>query len=307
MACSIQDFKFMASAFVSWQGLFTGRDPLKATGKLAALWFDDLIIETPTPDRMPNVLDIAIERGTISRETADELIKHWKPIQKYLPDFDYDPAFLDEWDSQLWDTVVDTVFEATEAQYPNHPKDGAFMHEVRMAAYGMMRSFTSWYSLNALDSTSYITNEREATVAERFFIRCQNRNFEIFRHFADLRVPDLERLPWNKVWELRCHPKLEAFRKRLSEVAGQNTTITAPEAAREFQSEFMDSLEVFTKLCEPSPLRALGKGFLSNIPLPIPVNPASLVFTGKEVWDARNQNREYGWLFFAIDFKNAAG
>ncbi len=296
----------MSNAFISWLSLFTDRDPFGTTGKLAAIWFDKLIIETPGDDAIRMPIEVAIERGKIPAEIHDQLLDHWRPIQQFLPDFSYEPVSCDGANRQLWETVVDTVYEATKAEYPDHAEDRAFMHEVGMAAHGLMRAYISWYSLNALHGTAFITNDREATVAESLFIRNENREFEIFRHFADLRIPDLTELPWQRVWDLRHHPKLEAFRARLSAASGANTEITSPEVARELEADFVANLEEFARLCRPAPLSSLAKAVISNVPLPIPINPASVAFGNKEFWEALDQDKRYGWMFFGIDLRSAS-
>jgi hypothetical protein len=295
----------MSNAFISWLSLFTDRDPFGTTGKLAAVWFDKLIIETPQDDGIRKVVEGAIERGKIPAEIHDQLLNHWRPIQLFLPDFSYEPVFCDGAYRQLWETVVDTVYEATKAEFPGHTEDRAFMHEVAMAANGLMRAHISWCSLNALDGTTFITNNREARVAESLFVRTDNREFDIFRHFADLRIPDLTELPWQRIWDLRHHPKLEAFRRRLSAVSGADTEITSPAVARELEAEFVANLEEFAQLCRPAPLRSLVKSVISNVPLPIRINPASVAFGGKEVREALDRDKRYGWMFFGIDLRSA--
>jgi len=296
----------MSNAFISWLSLFTDRDPFGNTGKLAAIWFDKLIIETPGDGSIRKPVEMAIERGTIPAEIRDQLLDHWRPIQEFLPNFSYEPVYFDGGNRQLWETVVETVYEATKAEYPNHPEDRAFEHEVGMAANGLMRAYSSWYSLNALHGAAFIANNREATVAERLFIRNESRDFEIFRHFAEVRIPDLTDLPWQRVWDLRNHPKLEAFRSRLSNASGAHTEITSPEVARELEKDFIADLEEFAKLCRPAPLRSLAKAVISNVPLSIPVNPASVTFGIKEVSDCLDQDKKYGWMFFGIDLRNAS-
>lgn len=296
----------MSNAFISWLSLFTDRDPFGVTGKLAALWFDRVIIETPRDDTIQRSIKAAVSRGQLSSRIGAELADHWKPIQQYLPDYDVELDSFDGAGRQLWDTVVDIVYEATKADFPDHPEDGAFVHEVRMASYGTMRAFVSWMALNAMHSCSFVTNEREATVAERYFVRSENRSFEIFRHFSGLRIPDLTQLTWEKVWELRGHPQLDAFRRKLEIASGKDTSLKEPAVAQAFEADFRASLEEFAELCRPAPCIALGKAVVSNLPLSIPINPASLALGVKEVSDAVNRSREYGWMFFGIDLKSAA-
>ena len=262
----------MSNAFISWQSLFTDLDPFGATGKFAAVWFDKLIIETPAEDALQGAIDAAVEHGNIPAGIRSALLDHWKPIQAYVPEFSLVPTKDISDTDPLWKAAVKATYEATEAEHPDHPKDVAFLHEVSMASYGLLRGCESWCSLNAQEATAFIANKREQAVAASLFRRSLDRDFEIFRHFTKLRIPDLNSLSWERVWELRGHPQAEAFRLRVSQLSGPSEAVDSPELAKQLQADFRSSLEEFAVLCRPAPVKATAEAIISNIPLPIPLN-----------------------------------
>ena len=54
----------------------------------------------------------------------------------------------------------------------------------------------------------------------------------------------------------------------------------------------------------PQVTKNVVKGVASNIPLPIPVNPVSIVCTGRDILKEINFEKKYGWLYFYIDNMN---
>lgn len=45
------------------------------------------------------------------------------------------------------------------------------------------------------------------------------------------------------------------------------------------------------------------KGVVSNIPLPIPVNPISILCTGADIKKEIDFDKKYGWIYFYLDNK----
>ncbi len=86
------------------------------------------------------------------------------------------------------------------------------------------------------------------------------------------RIPDLSSLSWERVLELRHHPKLGDFRKKLETLQKQLEGKDDSRAAELLQEIELKDLKEFAVLCRPQPRQAVLRGLASNVPLPIPVN-----------------------------------
>ncbi len=64
----------MSRTLISWSTLFQN-DVFGAFGKLASVWFTDLVFQIPDTKILSNALDKLVSDGTISNNIADELTK----------------------------------------------------------------------------------------------------------------------------------------------------------------------------------------------------------------------------------------
>ena len=53
----------------------------------------------------------------------------------------------------------------------------------------------------------------------------------------------------------------------------------------------------------PQVTKNIVKGVVSNIPLPIPINPVSVVCTGYDIMKEIDFDKKYGWIYFYLDNK----
>lgn len=100
---------------------------------------------------------------------------------------------------------------------------------------------------------------------------------------------------------MRNHPYLESFRITLNELY-QNMKDADKQNVQELFLELVNKniKEVFS-LFKPSVSKQIIKGIVCNLPMPIPVNPISIIASIGDVAKDIKLKNTYGWLFFYID------
>lgn len=101
-------------------------------------------------------------------------------------------------------------------------------------------------------------------------------------------VPSVRGLPWEAVFRLRKDRRVVAFRAWLEQRAAQDVNT---------EHVINDLWRAFGELT-PSTRGEVLKALASNIPMPIPVNPASVAISTRSVVRAGRFNRRNKWLIF---------
>lgn len=107
----------------------------------------------------------------------------------------------------------------------------------------------------------------------------------------ELAIPTAEKLSWENVFELRKNKNIGSFRRwRESKVDWSS-------------AEIIDGVWDAFSAIKPNVRGTVLKGIASNIPLPIPVNPASMFFAAKDAQQAIKFQREHGAMIFFHDLR----
>ncbi len=206
----------MASkAYLGWQRLCND-DLFGATGKLATLWFDELILQLPSPDLLPSV--VYGPKGSEFKPVAKDLLRIWKPIQSELPSYSFLSLPGNRFVANLWRSrwfrktfglwgwknpwehknkeLVHAAQEVTEeAIKRDNPgtsyRTPGFVHEVAWAGMGLIDSVNAWSALNALQACSFLADEEESAVVNKVFAsKLGDKTFDRFPVFPfGLRKP----------------------------------------------------------------------------------------------------------------------
>lgn len=104
----------------------------------------------------------------------------------------------------------------------------------------------------------------------------------------EVAIPSVTGLGWDHVFELRKNRHVDAFRGWIAEK-------TDPQKS----AEIIDGLwSAFGEII-PNPSSTVLKGITSNIPLPIPINPASVAYAAQDARQAiRFQKQHSATIFF---------
>ncbi|MEE8074755.1 MAG: hypothetical protein V3T60_03925 [Candidatus Binatia bacterium] len=295
----------MSRAFVSWISSIV-QDIFGQYGKIASLFFDQLVIQVPRGDLVDRVLESQAERIGIRPEDADELRQIWVPVQKFLPSYEFLQNPWQHENKKLIDIAYRVTVDDILEQYPNSDKKNpaGFEHEVGLAGAGLVEAVATWGALHAAEQCAFLADSRESTVIEEVFQTTQPpSDTQVFQEIVTTSMPDFTILTWQRVLELRRHPFLQSFRRKISELGSSvrnNNEGTIKKTIGELE---LHDLRELARLVEPSPRTTILKSIGSNIPLPIPVNPVSIGIGIQEIKDTYERRQRFGWLYFLMELR----
>jgi hypothetical protein len=140
----------------------------------------------------------------------------------------------------------------------------------------------------------------EAVAAQSLVSPAPIHHTETMHTSVEEFVPSVRSLPWRAVLDLRKDRRVAAFRRWLFQQSGSDSK---PKANN---SKAIDTLwKAFGELKVSTPKEVI-KGIASNLPLPIPLNPASVAISGKAIYDAHHFNKKYDWLIFLHTLQKAS-
>src|SRR5918996_2604195 len=129
----------MARTIISWQTLFQ-HDVFGRFGKLASIWFEDIIFQVPSHDALQKVFDKLVADGSLSVSAASMLGDIWTPVQLVMPGYKFLDKLTDgNWlqkNEHLLRISYESALSAMLKEFPTaNPEDAAFQHEVRWFSY----------------------------------------------------------------------------------------------------------------------------------------------------------------------------
>lgn len=109
---------------------------------------------------------------------------------------------------------------------------------------------------------------------------------------ANFLLPNAEKLPWQEVFEIRGRPEAISFRRWFrSRMAGNANS-------QSIEADIIGALLEIIEDLRPNIGSEILKGIASNIPLPIPINPASVTLSAKSLANAVRFKKKYSWAAF---------
>jgi len=109
---------------------------------------------------------------------------------------------------------------------------------------------------------------------------------------ANLLLPDAGNLTWQEVFEIRDTLQAESFRRWL------HSRNWADSCNRTIEQQVIGALLEVVNDCRPNVGAEILKGIASNLPIPLPINPASIVLSLKAIGDAQRFQEKYDWSLF---------
>lgn len=273
--------------------------------KLAYLWFDDVVLQSPLEDTVTGVLPRIFEKLSVPTGVIQQLLKNVHPIQAYFPDYKF--AQLNVWDndSHVTTATLKALKEYFEEEYgkPKNPHAlWALNREVGLTSLGVIDAINLVGRLSARAESFLLPTDFEHRALQEIMKPAgPGATFNLFEEVAQFRLPRLKELPWNRVAELRHHRFLENFRRAISTMQKELREGSAKGASELFAELEKKQLKELLSLLTPSPLKATARGVLSNLPLPIPVNPAGLLDAIQSVVQQRHIADKFGWIYFLYD------
>lgn len=204
-----------------------------------------------------------------------------------------------ESDSTLWraadDLVMEDLTRGLPSNYANYIRSGPTMRN----AY--LKSISDWLGIRTLGDYVFLPASAEAKILKRVFQPVSSvSEHEAFFDVMNWRVPRMRELPWDRVIEIRNHPLLEGFRCKLQELALNLNNQNEKELKELLNEMELFDLREFARLVGSSPMTDVFKGFATNTPLPLPVNPYGVWSSVKDVKKSIELRRRFGWIFFLL-------
>lgn len=292
--------------YASWLKLFMDNFPFETSGKLATLWFDEIVIQVPQKDMLETTIDHALE---CSSSTRKELKKTWIPVTRCLPYYRFLSQPFESRKAGLVEAACRITDEETKKEWSQQSKtkfsrnDPWFLHETAWASAGLIDSINVWIRLNEKNPCTYLPTLREQRVLQKTFSEAvEKKPNELFSELMTRKIPDLAKYSWDNIVEMRHHEFFCRFREKMVELS--NRLNSAPKA--QSISRFVDEIsrvdmEQMLKLFKPSPKLSTFEAIASNVPLPIPINPLGVILSALDMKKQMMASKKYGWLYFLID------
>lgn len=168
----------------------------------------------------------------------------------------------------------------------------AWMREASWHAVAATGSAQAWSLLNlALKCDLVCFDEASSYAATNLENSRVSRIAPSASRKIELAIPSAENMSWENVFELRKNKNIDSFRQWI-ETKGDWSG-----------DEIIDGVWDAFAAIKPNVKGTILKGIASNIPLPIPVNPASMFFAAKDAQEVLKFRREHGAMIFFHDLR----
>lgn len=108
----------------------------------------------------------------------------------------------------------------------------------------------------------------------------------------EMLIPSVENLDWEHVFHLRVHRHVASFRDWLINNGNKKDS-----------AEMIEGLWAAFSEVVPNVKSSVLKGITSNVPLPIPINPASALFAIQDARNAMRHHKQHGPIIFLHDLR----
>lgn len=110
---------------------------------------------------------------------------------------------------------------------------------------------------------------------------------------------DFGSLTWDEIIVLRKSQFANDFRKKVWEWTNEfNSGVNNTEVENKIYKYIDDAKFDFIEKRKPNQLKSSLTGILGNIPLPIPINPVSIISAIEQTVTDNKARKEFGWLLF---------
>ena len=285
-------------AFISHNNLEINNASFSVEGKLATLWFDNLLLGT-TKELVEKVIEDVGEREHWSNDTLKEMKKIQISSELLLPSV----KFMDE--SIIEDDYFESAVSIMRNNYEKELSDPKIytdaMNEVLWGGFGIANAVKYWTLLNAKENCTFLPMDKEEQILKKLFENVPDSNYNNFNNVITAMIPDISEYSWDEIIEIRHHKYWTQFRKKLTELSEsvQDKKLRQYILEEIVQKDLVEMVQYF----RPHVAKNIVKGIVSNIPLPIPINPVSVVCTGHDIVQEIDFNKKYGWMYFYLDNK----
>ncbi len=277
--------------------------------KLATVLYEQTIFPVRT-DHLQSVLRIVSDQEGMKLR---DLETAWVSFDSLCPPHEIDKiaaAFIEaDWnlvcdtDGHLLPDVEFAVDRELKQQFGRllEPTTYGYFRELRGLVVNTSGAIEGWKHISRHTYCSLIGfTELDAVLASRF-LDASGACIE-FVNRLDVLIPSVRHLPWALVLNLRNDGRIRDFRDWY-----WGRSIEARSTDDKLRNEMVSGLWNAVNALKLDVGSETLKALVSNLPLPIPVNPASIALAAKSIKDATHFQHDYGWLLFILASQTATG
>lgn len=285
-------------AFMSYNNLDINNANFGFEWKLATLWFDTLLLGAPK-ELVGKVIESVAEEEGWNRDTLKEMKKIQISSELLLPSI----VFFDE--SIIDDDYFDIACSEVKYKYVkksiNHETNNYIKREMAWESLGIANTVKYWTLLNAKEKCTFLTMDVEKQMLEKIFGSTTYAEYNNFKEIITATIPDISEYTWDEIIDIRNHKYWEQFRNKITELSENHEDKKIRQDILEeiVRKDLIEMVQYF----RPQVNKNIVKGVISNIPLPIPINPLSVASTGYDLIKEIDFEKKYGWLYFYLDNK----
>ncbi len=261
-----------------------------ASLKVATLLYDRILVAAPSSQVTHACKHFANEY----KVSLDSLLDVWGSVDE----IDEITLYSDEFLENCLSTIglnFESDLKHTYKEYGKYWYNGLFhsgyFYILSMVALPLWSTIREKESHIALIETSDLPEQGRTTEFQNTIYPKRTEN--IWNGLAGVGVPDPGELNWQSIITLYESKNKKAFQNKISEIAQGNLN---DEIANHLWDIFKESKKDIKSL--------IVKSVISEIPLPIPINPISIYFSIQDIVEAYKQNNKNVWLSFIAQVRS---
>ncbi len=233
--------------------------------------------------------------------TIDDFVEEDKLKDFYQPSDFNDSMWAGEYSDRYLDFVYTYVqnklgLPSKEIQSKDHweelkyyigtiSTDFQILHEARKRLEGFSALFTEMHE-NAFKATYNLSQSKI------------DHN-PVINQIEEINCFDFGILSWDEIIELRKSEFVKDFRFHMFTWINEFYKTNDVDEFQKKINKFINTAKFdFIDRHEPDVSKSIISGIIDNIPLPIPVNPISVLSTISDIRKESKERKEFGWLFF---------
>ena len=153
-------------AFMSYNNLNINNANFSQEGKIAILWFDNLLLGAEK-ELVETVIENVAEKEHWSRDTFREMIKVQISSESILPTISFMNESIIEDD--YFTTAINVLKDKYVRELSNSKTYSGAMHEIRWGGFGIANSVKYWTLLNAKENCTFLPTDIEQQILKKIF------------------------------------------------------------------------------------------------------------------------------------------
>lgn len=203
-------------AFMSYNNLVINNANFSLEGKLATLWFDNLLLGIGK-ELVEKVMEDVAEKEHWSVATFKEMKKIQISSECLLPSVSFmDESIIEE---DYFKVATDILENKYAKELSNPVTYGGAMHEISWGGFGVANSVKYWTLLNAKENCTFLPMDLEQQMLGKVFGSTMDMKYDSFSDIIIAIIPDISEYSWDEIIEIRHHSYWTQFRKKLTELS----------------------------------------------------------------------------------------